>query len=350
MPTSDDEYGLDDLVLDDHALAVLDATERSLAAAVTSTPRPRSSPEQQPSKRLKTDHQWIQLQGRQPRERSLPSNSKGLTKATFSLEDTDLPEITISNSFYSGPGRFFVGSQQSEPPESQNLHQNNCESVGNPDSDVILLSVSTERQIHAPERDPVATPNNSNSKPSSPRQSSLAPQFSRERSTSTNVLPSTGTHPLPHFKPALSSTRAPSTRPLVRASSFSDAMRAALRNAMLEVDKPTLQGASSTTSSDTPPLLSAPRAYSQRQVQTQTQAAINPRLEQPSHSQCIEQSILPRQPSLHGPHLARISDTPTLKGERDTPSIEHMYGFRNELESLKSQVEEVRSMHKIVYP
>jgi hypothetical protein len=355
MPTSDDEYGLDDLVLDDHALAVLDATERSLAAVVTSKHRPRSSPEQQPSKRLKTDHQGVQLQG-QPRERSLPSNSKRLTKATFSLEDTDLPEITISNSFYSGPGRFFVGSQQSEAPESPNPHQNNCESVGNPDSDVILLSVSTEQQIHAPERDTVATPNNSNSRIPSPRQSSLVPQFSRERNTSTDVLPSSGNHPLRHFKPG-----APSTRPLVRASSFNDAMRAALRNAISEVDRPAPQCASSTMSSDTPPLLSVPRAYSQRQIPTQTQATTDPGLNQSSRSQYTQQSIPPRQQShpprqssLHGPHLARVSEIPTqcqptLKGGKDTSPIEHMNGFRGELESLKSQVEEVCSIHIIVY-
>ena len=54
MVTSDDEYGFDDLVLDERTLAVLDATERGLvAAAIPSTSHPRSPAEQQPTKRLK---------------------------------------------------------------------------------------------------------------------------------------------------------------------------------------------------------------------------------------------------------------------------------------------------------
>jgi hypothetical protein len=362
MPTSDDEYGFDDLVLDDRALAVLDATERSLATAFTPAPRPRSSPEQQPSKRLKTDHEWVQLQGRQPRERSPPS--MGLTKARFSLEDTDLPEITISNGFYSGPGRFFVGSQHSEPSASPKPRYYNCESVDSADSDVILLSVPTEQQTHAPRRDVVATSNNSNSRIPSPSHPKPAPRFSRERNTPIDVVPSPGSPPV-HPSPASGSSRAPLTKSLVRSSSFNDAMRAALRNAMSEVDSPALRRSSSTTASYSPPLLSAePRAYSQRQVPTQIQAMTNPRLERPSYLQCPEQSIPtlrhlhpPRQPSLHGatgPQLTIVSEIPTQHQptlrDRGPSSIGGMYGFRDELESLKSQVEEVCSIYTAVLP
>jgi hypothetical protein len=360
MPTSDDEYGFDDLVLDDHALSVLDATERKLAADHTPTSRPGSSPEQQPSKRLKTDHEWTRLQGRQPRERSPPP--KGFTKSRFSLEDTDLPEITISNGFYSGPGRFFVGSQQSESPASPHPRHNNCESVDSIDSDVILLSVPNEPRIHTLGREVVATPNNSSPRTSSPAQSNLAPRFSREKGIPTDVVPSRGSPPARRPSPALGSSCAPLVRPLARASSLNDAMRKALRNAMAEIDSPALRRSSSTSSSDSPPLLSAaPRANSQRPASTQTQSmTTNTRLECPSPLQCPEQSMPPlhlhppRQPPPHGatePQLEIVSKTstqyqPTLRDgdPRD------MYGIRDELETLKSQVEEVCSLPTVVLP
>jgi hypothetical protein len=359
MPTSDDEYGFDDLVLDDHTLSVLDATERKLVATYTPTSRPRSSPEQQPSKRLKTDHEWVQLQGRQPREKSLPP--KGLTKSRFSLEDTDLPEITISNGFYSGPGRFFVGSQPPESLACPHTHHNNCESVDSVDSDVIVLSVPNEPQIHTLGRELVATPTNSNSRISSPMQSSLAPRSSsRDKSIPTDVVSNSGGPPVSHPSPALGSSRAPLARPLARASSFNDAMRTALRNAMAEVANPALRRSSSTSSSDSPPLLSAaPRPYSQRQASAQTQAVTtNARLE------CPEQSMPPlldlhppRQPPPHGatgPQLTVVPKTPTqhqpTMRDGGPLSIGDMHGIRDELESLKFQVEEVCSLSIVVFP
>ena len=56
MTVSDDEYGFDDLVLDDRALAVIDATERNLTTLNAHAPitRPRSIPERQPTKWLRT--------------------------------------------------------------------------------------------------------------------------------------------------------------------------------------------------------------------------------------------------------------------------------------------------------
>src|ERR1700761_2620964 len=106
MTASDDEYGFDDLVLDDRALAVLDATERNFTTlnAHASITRPRSSPEREPTKRLKTNQGWVPRHGQQEREREMSAAPRGLTRSRFSLEDTDLPEITISNGFYSGPG------------------------------------------------------------------------------------------------------------------------------------------------------------------------------------------------------------------------------------------------------
>ena len=47
MTAFDDEYGFDDLVLDDRDIAVLDATERNFTTLNAHAPitRPRSSPE-----------------------------------------------------------------------------------------------------------------------------------------------------------------------------------------------------------------------------------------------------------------------------------------------------------------
>lgn len=352
MPTSDDEYGFDDLVLDDCALAALDATERSLTASHTPTSRPRSSPEQQPPKRLKTDRGWVPLYGQQIRERS--PLAKGLSRSKFSLEDTDLPEITISNGFYSGPGRFFLGSQQSEPPESPKPHHDSRESVDHAVSDVILSSTPTERRIHAPRRDIVAPPNNHNLRIVPAAQSSLAPQVSGARDISTNVVPSPS-NSVDHPDPALDSSRATLK---ARTSSFNDAMRAALRNAMSGIDSPPLRRSSSATSLDSPQLLSAtPRANSRRLEPAQTQVMTNSRLELPSHVQCREQSLPPlqhlhppRPPLLHeatGQQLKMVSQAstqcqPTPRDRNPSPT-EDMCGFRDELESLKSQLEEVRA-------
>ena len=57
MTDSDDEYGFENLVLDDRALAVLDATERNFPTLNAHAPiaRPRPTPERQPTKRLKTN-------------------------------------------------------------------------------------------------------------------------------------------------------------------------------------------------------------------------------------------------------------------------------------------------------
>jgi hypothetical protein len=70
---------------------------------------------------------------------------RGLTRSRFSLEDTDLPEITISNGFYTGPGRFFVGTPQSQPSASPNALR---EPPSGTDSDVVLLPTPTVRHVH----------------------------------------------------------------------------------------------------------------------------------------------------------------------------------------------------------
>lgn len=248
MTTSDDEYGFDDLVLDDRTLAVLDATERTLTAVIPSTSHPTSPREQQSSKRLKTAEGWVPRYGQQPRESA--SASKGLVKSRFSLEDTDLPEITISDGFYSGPGRFFVGSQQSEPSATPKTLQNSREYPTDSYSDAVLLPTSLQ-QVHAPGRTGV-TSSNHTSKKIPPAQPTVASQSNRERAIPTNVVHGSRKPPSRHPSPALGCTNVPRTTPLSRSSSFNDVMRAAVRSALSEVDRPALRPLSATASSGSP--------------------------------------------------------------------------------------------------
>ena len=64
-------------------LPVLDATERNFTTLNAHAPitRPRSSPERQPTKRLKTNQGWIPRHGRQEREMSPAPHS--LTRPRF---------------------------------------------------------------------------------------------------------------------------------------------------------------------------------------------------------------------------------------------------------------------------
>ena len=249
MTTSDDEYAFDDLVLDDRALAVLDATEQSLTAAISSTSHPRSPPEQQPAKRLKITGGWAPRYGQQASERSSPP-SKPLARSKFSLEDTDLPEITISNGFYSGPGRFFVGSQQSELTASPKAQLTSRESVIGSDLDVVLLPTAPQ-QVHAPGRTVVPS-SNYTSKRVSPAHAGVASQSNRERTLPPSLVHGPRKPALRHPSPALSSTNVPRSTPLTRSSSFSDAMRAALRSALSQVDGPAPRPSSSIASPSTP--------------------------------------------------------------------------------------------------
>jgi hypothetical protein len=244
MTTSDDEYGFDDLVLDDRTLAVLDATEQTLSSAIPST----SPREQQPSKRLKTAEGWIPRYVQQPHGNA--SASKGLIKSRFSLEDTDLPEITISNGFYSGPGRFFVGSQQSEPSTSPKTLQNSRESAVDSYSDAVLPPTAPQ-QIHAINRTGVMSFNHP-SKHNPPARPTVASQPNRERAIPTNIVHGSRKPPVRHPSPALSSTHVPRTHPLARSSSFNDIMRAAVRSALSEVDSPTPHPLSFTAASGSP--------------------------------------------------------------------------------------------------
>jgi len=309
MTSSDDEYGFDDLVLDDQTLAVLDATERSLATANPSTSHPRSPPEHPPIKRLKTDGGWVPLHGQQPRDKSSLSN-----KSRFSLEDTDLPEITISNGFYSGPGRFFVESQQSDLPASPNALQNNGHES------------AIDADLHTSIKLPSAQPN-------------LASRPNRGRSIPPNLVAGSRNHPTRHPSPASHSTNVHRPSSLTRSSSFSDAMRAALRSAISEVDSPALRRSSSTASSDAP-------------------------VSHLSHHQRREKSLPPphhmhphRQSSQHGtsgPQPERVSQI--VRPRESTPvdqivsQIGDLPAFRNELEFLRSQVEEARSSNLRSFP
>jgi hypothetical protein len=249
MTTSDDEYAFDDLVLDDRTLAVLDATERSLTAATSSTFHPRSPPEQQPAKRLKITGGWAPRYGQQTSERSSPP-PKGLARSKFSLEDTDLPEITISNGFYSGPGRFFVGSQQSELTASPKAQLNSRESAIGSESDVVSLPTA-QQQAHAPGRTVVPSSNHT-SKRFPPVHSGVASQSNRERTLPPNLVHGPRKPTLRHPSPALSSTNVLRSTPLTRSSSFSDAMRAALRSALSQADGPAPRPSSSAASPSTP--------------------------------------------------------------------------------------------------
>lgn len=311
MVTSDDEYDFDDLVLDERTLAVLDATERDLVAAIPSTSHPRSPAEQQPAKRLKTNDGWVPLQQQQPPKRSSPS--KGIPKSRFSLEDTDLPEITVSNGFYSGPGRFFVGSQQSEPPTSPRALPNNTRvSTVDADSDVVMLPTPSQ-QGHPLREASVVLPNDTSRKlPLA--QPSLALQSNRERSVPTsNVVSGPRKASIRHAGPSNASR--PGT--LTRSSSFSDAMRAAVRSALSEVDSPAVRRTSSAASSDSPSSqAAAPRAHLQEPVLNPPQANAQSRLERFSRSQRRERSLPPqylqphRPPSQHeasGAQLVRVS-------------------------------------------
>ena len=355
MVTSDDEYGFDDLVLDDRTLAVLDATERGLlTAAIPSTSHPRSPAEQQPAKRFKTNDGWVPLQGEQPRKRSSPS--KGLTKSRFSLEDTDLPEITVSNGFYSGPGRFFVGSQQSEPSASPKAEPN---SRGTADSDVILLPTPTQ-QGHPPGGPSVTSPSHTSTK-LPPAQPGLASQPNRERIKPTSVPSGLRKAPIRHPSPALALANASHPSTLTRSSSFSDSMRAAVRSALAEVDSPALRRSSSTASSGpSSPQSATPRAYSQEPILNPTRPTVHPRLERFSHSQRREQSLPPqhlqprRQPSQYEASRpqppTRVSQMVT---ERQRTPIDRTVlpigAFQDELESLRSEVEEARSAQPAIF-
>lgn len=248
MTTSDDEYGFDDLVLDDRTLAVLDATEQTLSAAIPSISHPTSPREQQPSKRFKTTEGWIPRYVQQPRGNA--SASKGLIKSKFSLEDTDLPEITISNGFYSGPGQFFVGSQQSEPSASPKTLQNNRESAVDSHSNAVLLPTAPQ-QVHAPGRTGVTSFNHPSKKNPS-AQPTVPSQPDRERATPTNIVRGPRILPIRHPSPALSSTHVPRTTALARSSSFNDVMRAAVRSALSEVDSPVPRPLSLTAASGSP--------------------------------------------------------------------------------------------------
>jgi hypothetical protein len=352
MVTSDDEYGFDDLVLDDRTLAVLDATERGFATAIPSSSRPRSPTEQQPTKRLKTNDGWVPLQGQQARRRSSPP--KGPIKSRFSLEDTDLPEITISNGFYSGPGRFFVGSQQSESPASPKALHN---SRGDADSDVVLLPTPTQ-QGH-PSGGALVKPLSHTSRKSPAAQPGPASQHNR---ASTSVLPGSRKAPSRHPSPALTYANASRPNIMTRSSSFSDTMRAALRSALSEVDSPALRRSSSTTLSNppSPPSAAAPRAYFQESVPVPTQAAGHSRLERLSHSQHRGQSLPPQHLQPHRLPSQREASIPrptrgsqTVAQRQRTPldqtvlPVGDLPAFQDDLESLKAQVEEARSTHSV---
>ena len=306
MTLSDDEYGFDDLVLDDRTLAVLDATERNFNTHA----RPRSSPERQPTKRLKTNQGWVprhvqqqqQQQQQQQPERDVSTVPRGLTRSRFSLEDTDLPEITISNGFYSGPGRFFVATPQSQrqPSASPNAPSATV------DSDVVLLPTPT---VRAPGRNIPVPPNRQ------PRVSPPVPPRGRS-------VVALGSGPPPPLRRDPSPARAST---LTRSSSFSDAMRAALRNAISETDGLP----SSTASSDTPsPLSAAPQA------RLPTQVVALPRRERSAH-------ILRRERSLPPTQRLQMSRQPS---PHPTGSQHHQSTSR-ELEALRSEVEEVRMLH-----
>jgi len=298
MVTSDDEYGFDDLVLDERALAALDATERNLVAAIPSTSHPRSPAEQQPTKRLKTNDGCVPLQQGQQQPRKRASPSKGPAKSRFSLEDTDLPEITVSNGFYSGPGRFFVGSQQSEPPASPNALPNDTR--GSAHSDVVLLPTPMQ-QGHRPREASVAPPNDT--LPPAPPGPDLTSQPNRERIVpTTSVVSGPRKAPIRHSSPA--NVSRPST--LTRSSSFSDAMRAAVRSALSVVDSSAIRHSSSAAASESPsPQAAAPRAHLQEPIPNPPQSTAHSRLERFSRTQRRERSLPPqhliphRQPSQH---------------------------------------------------
>jgi hypothetical protein len=350
MTASDDEYGFDDLVLDDRALAVLDATERNFTTLNAHAPntRRRSSPER-PTKRLKTNQGWVPRHGQQP-EREISPAPRGLPRSRFSLEDTDLPEITISNGFYSRPGRFFAETpqSQSQPSASPNAPRDNNREPpsGTVDSDVVLLPTPTVRHVHAPGRNNIAAPPNRQPRVSPPVPPSVTSVPSTERSMRSIVALGSG-HPPPRRDP--SSARA---NPLTRSSSFSDGMRAALRNAISETDSPALQRSSSTTTtlSNTPsPLSTAPQA--RLPLPNQTQVASHSRHERPAHLLRREKSLPPtqrlqesRQPSPHQPTGSQHQPTPR---ERCVPPIGDA---RDELESLRSEVEEVRFAYIVPLP
>ena len=348
MVTSDDEYGFDDLVLDERTLAALDATERDLVAAIPSTSHPRSPAEQQPAKRFKTNDGWVPLQ-QQPHKRSSPS--KGL-RSRFSLEDTDLPEITISNGFYSGPGRFFVGSQQSEPPTSPRALPNNAHGSTSADADSDVVMLPTPLQQGHPLREASAVPPNVTSRKLPLAQRSLASQSNRERNAPTsNVVSGPRKAPTRHTGPSNASR--PST--LTRSSSFSDAMRAAVRSALSEVDSPAIRRSSSAASSDSPSSqAAASRAHLQEHALNPPQATVHSTLERFSHSQRRERSLPPlhlqpqRPPSQHEANGAQLVRVSQMVRQRQRTPLDHFANrgpacFQDEIETLRSQVEEVHS-------
>ncbi|KAI0058009.1 hypothetical protein BV25DRAFT_1325805 [Artomyces pyxidatus] len=106
MDDSDDYF--DDIILDDEAIAALDATESQFLAAETQHTRP--AVDLPPAKRQKTAQGW---------------NAPQKKGTGFSLED-DMPEISIRNGFYGVPGHSHSqsASQQSRLPPSHPPSQN----------------------------------------------------------------------------------------------------------------------------------------------------------------------------------------------------------------------------------
>lgn len=109
MDNSDD-YFEDDIVFDDEALAALDAEESKFMASQAQTTSNQRAPPlqyarptlppQPPAKRQKTATGWRAPIQAQPQAQAQFRPSVAPAPAAYSLEDLDLPEISVRNGFY----------------------------------------------------------------------------------------------------------------------------------------------------------------------------------------------------------------------------------------------------------
>ncbi|KAI0260883.1 hypothetical protein BC834DRAFT_503632 [Gloeopeniophorella convolvens] len=303
MADSDDEYGFDDIVLDDQILAALDATERNFNAARAPRPRPPDShTPAPPAKRLKTNSGWAPPQVQQPRKVTPPPKPK--VSSRFSLEDMDLPEITVNNGFYSNQGHPSTESQQPESPVSQNVRR---PGPG--------MSLASARASVAPQLSAKHSP--------APSNATAGPSMARiARNT---ITPSSRNPATRHASPALTSKPAARTNALTRTSSFSDGMRAALRNAISEVNNEVASSMNASSGAVAPSAHVQPP--SQVLLQTQTQMAPRAQPQPLSH-------LRPRQ--LYQQRQQQVAVT-----SQRTSSIEDMSSLKDELAALRSQVQEL---------
>lgn len=155
-----DDYFVDEIVLDEEAIAALDEEESKFVA----TQHPRPTIPQPPAKRQKTAHGW---------------NPPPQASRSYSIEDLDLPEISVKDGFYGLRGL----SQRS-------ASQRSVSSAATSSSSNAVAGPSVSRTHHVP---PAAVPkppaplsraNSNHSRPRSAGANQRAPSLGLSNSSS----------------------------------------------------------------------------------------------------------------------------------------------------------------------